>query len=101
MWQLHIILIIFVRVYHFNWAFLYQWYWMYTLPQKKRNFNFQIFHGDPGPGSVTPGHVHQWKCSGEQQAKCTNGIWPKVHLPALLPKRKATSEKLRFFWGRV
>ncbi len=41
---------------------------IYTLPQKKRNFNFQIFHGDPGP---------------------------------LLPKRKATSEKLRFFWGRV
>ena len=22
----------------------------YTLPQKKRNFNFQIFHDDPGPG---------------------------------------------------
>ena len=31
----------------------------YTLPQKKRNFNFQIFNGDPGPGSVTPGHVLQ------------------------------------------
>ncbi len=29
---------------------------IYTLPQKKRNFNFQIFYGDPGPGSVTPGH---------------------------------------------
>ncbi len=25
---------------------------MYTLPQKKRNLNFRIFHGDPGPGSV-------------------------------------------------
>ncbi len=25
----------------------------YTLPQKKRNFNFQIFYGDPGPGSMT------------------------------------------------
>ncbi len=60
----------------------------YTLPQKKRNFNFQIFHDDPGPGSETPGHVHQ-------------GIWLKVHWPTLLPKRKATSEKLRFFWGRV
>ena len=30
---------------------------MYTLPQKKRNFNFRIFYGDPGPGPVTPGHV--------------------------------------------
>ncbi len=40
-----------------------------TLPQKKRNFNFQIFHGDPGPGSVTPGHVHQGNCSWEQEAK--------------------------------
>ncbi len=29
----------------------------YTLPQNKRNFNFQIYYGDPGPGSVTPGHV--------------------------------------------
>ena len=34
---------------------------MYTLPQKKRNFNFKIFHGDPGPGSVTPGHVQPGK----------------------------------------
>ncbi len=34
-----------------------------TLPQKKSNFNFQIFYVDPGPGSVTPGHVHQGKCS--------------------------------------
>ncbi len=33
----------------------------YTLPQKKRKFNFQIFRGDPGPGSVNPGHVHQGK----------------------------------------
>ena len=42
---------------------------MYTLPQKKRNFNFQIFHGNPGPGSMTLGYVHQGKCSWEQHAK--------------------------------
>ncbi len=42
---------------------------MYTLPKKKRNFNFQIFHGDPGTGSATLGHAHQGKCSLEQQAK--------------------------------
>ena len=35
------------------------------------------------------------------QEQCTNEIWPKVHWSTLLPKRKATSEKLRFFWGRV
>ncbi len=37
------------------------------------------------------------------QVMCTKGneIWSKVHWPTLLPKRKATSEKLRFFWGRV
>ncbi len=35
------------------------------------------------------------------QEQCTNEIWPKVHWPTLLPKRMATSEKLRFFWGRV
>ncbi len=38
----------------------------HTFPQKKRNFNFRILYGDPGPGSVTPDHVHQgknwWKC---------------------------------------
>ena len=27
----------------------------YTLPQKKHHFNFQMFYGDPGPGSVTQG----------------------------------------------
>ncbi len=65
----------------------------YTLPQKKHNFNFQIFYDDTrvtrpgffyddtGPGSVTPGHVNQGK----------------FHWPTLLPERKATSEKLRFF----
>ncbi len=31
----------------------------YILPQKKCNFNFHIFYGDPGPGSVTLGHVHE------------------------------------------
>ncbi len=35
------------------------------------------------------------------QEHCRNDIWPKVHRPTLIPKRKATSEKLRFFWGRV
>ena len=35
------------------------------------------------------------------QGHCRNDIWPKVHRPTLKPKRKATSEKLRFFWGRV
>ena len=30
----------------------------YTLPKKKHNFNFQIFYGDHGSGSVTPGQVH-------------------------------------------
>ncbi len=30
---------------------------IYTLPQKKRKFNQWIFPGDPGSGSVTPGHV--------------------------------------------
>ncbi len=49
---------------------------MYTLPQKKRNFNFQIFHGDPGRGSVTTGHGFLANCYQEQ---CTNEIWPKVH----------------------
>ena len=29
----------------------------------KRNFNFKIFSGDPVPGSVAPGHVHQVKYS--------------------------------------
>ncbi len=89
---------------------------IYTLLQKKRNFNFQIFYGDPGPGSVTPGHVHQGMSSdcartvrnfgmgfltNWYQEQCKNEIWPKIHWPTLLPKRKATSEKLRFFWGRV
>ncbi len=41
----------------------------YTLPKKKHNFNFQIFYDDPGPESATLGHVHQGKCSREQQAK--------------------------------
>ena len=35
------------------------------------------------------------------QEYCRNDIWPKVQQPTLLPKRKATSEKLRFCWGRV
>ncbi len=51
----------------------------YTLPQKKPNFNFWIFLGDPGQGSETP--VMYWS--------------------TLLPKRKATSEKLCSFRGRV
>ena len=58
---------------------------VYTLPRKKRKFNFLIFYGDPGPGSVTP----------VMSAK------GNAHRPTLLPKRKATSEKLHFFWGRV
>ncbi len=29
---------------------------LYTLPQKKRNFSESIFPGNPGPGSVTQGH---------------------------------------------
>ena len=37
----------------------------YTLPKKKRNFNFKIFYGHPWPGSVTPDHVHKGKCSWE------------------------------------
>ncbi len=36
-------------------------FFIHTLPQMKRKFNFQIFHNEPGPGSVTPGHVHQGK----------------------------------------
>ena len=36
---------------------------MYTLPNKKRNFNFQIFYGDPGPRSLTQGYVHMAKSS--------------------------------------
>ena len=45
--------------------FLPSWrHFMSTLfPKKKHNFNFQIFYGDPGWGSVTQGHVHQGKCS--------------------------------------
>ncbi len=35
------------------------------------------------------------------QEHCRSGIWPKVHRPTLLPKRKATSENLHFFWGKV
>ena len=46
----------------------------------------------------TKGNAPWSNCYQEQ---CTNEIWPKVHWPTLLPKRKATSEKLRFFWGRV
>ena len=38
--------------------------YMYTLPQKKHNFSFQNVPGDPGPASVTPGHVHQGKMKG-------------------------------------
>ncbi len=30
---------------------------MYILPQNKCNFNFQNIYGDPGRGSMTPGHV--------------------------------------------
>ncbi len=51
-------------------------YLVYTLPQKKRNFNFQIFYGDPGQGSVTPGHVHQGKS--------------QIFRHTLFPKRKVT-----------
>ena len=85
------------------WSMLRQIVWCYstityTLPQKKRNFNFPIFRGDPGPGSVTPGHMHQGKfgmgfLTNGYQEQCTNENWPKVHWPTLLPKRKATSEK--------
>ena len=66
---------------------------VYTLPQKKHNFNFQVFYhvyGDAGPGSVTPVHVHQGKYSWEH---CRSGIWPKVHQTTLFTKRKATSQK--------
>ncbi len=28
----------------------------YTLPEKRCNFKLQLFYGDPGQGSVTPGH---------------------------------------------
>ena len=30
-----------------------------------------------------------------------NVVWPAIYWTTLHPKRKATSEKLRFFWGRV
>ncbi len=34
-------------------------------------------------------------------AHCRNDIWPKVYCPTLFHRRKANSEKLHFFWGRV
>ena len=45
---------------------------LYTLPQKKRNFNFQIFYGAPEPGSVTPGVI----CTKDHV--CRTGFRQKV-----------------------
>ncbi len=52
----------------------------------------------------------KWNAPGEEfwngvfgkfLQNCRNDVWPKVHWPTLFPKRKANSENLRFFWGRV
>ena len=53
--------------------------YMYTLPQKKHNFNFRIF-------LVT----------------LDQGQWPRVLFgPNFTDLHSSTKEKLRFFWGRV
>ncbi len=78
----------------------------YTLPQKKRNFNFRNLNVDPRPGSVTLGHVHQARemlqgmglLTNWYQEHCKNNIWSKFHWPTLLRKRKATSEKGRVYF---
>ena len=61
--------------------------WLYTLPQKKRNFNFQIVHGDPGPGSVTPGHAHQGNLA-QRSLTCTP------------PQNKGNFRKVAFVLGK-
>ena len=71
-----------------NIAFRY-WVVFYTLPQKKRNFNFQIFYGDPGPGSVTPGHVHQGKWNLAQSS-----------LTYTPPQKKGNFRKVAFLLGK-
>ena len=52
---------------------------LYTLPQKKRNFNFKIIYGDPGPGAVTQVMFTKGNAPGSYQEHCRNDIWPKVH----------------------
>ena len=39
--------------------------------------SFSEFYSDHEPGSVTPGHVHQGKCSWEYQEHCKNDICHK------------------------
>ncbi len=47
---------------------------------------------------IAPGRNFKWGSLAHcHQEHCRNEIWPKVHWHKLLPKRKATSEKLRFF----
>ncbi len=59
-----------------KWAYLLH----YTLPQNKRNFNFRIFYGDPGSGSVTLGYVNQGKCSWKWKC-CITPDFPTYTLP--------------------
>ncbi len=42
-----------------------------------------------------------WSSVNCYQEHFTNDIWSKIKWCTLFPKRKETSEKLCFFWGRV
>ncbi len=66
--------------------------YVYTLQQK---IFFQIFHGDPGSGSVTPGHVHQGICPWEEQAN-----FAQSSLTYTPPKKKSNFRKVAFLLGK-
>ncbi len=65
--------------------------------QKKQNFNAIIFPDSHGFLTLTQGH----KGSLANCYHSTKDTWPSVYWCTPIPKRKATSQKLHFFWGRV
>ncbi len=74
----------------------------YTLPQKKRNFNFRIFYDDAGPGSVTP--VMSSKGNGVFD-KLVPGALQKWHLVQISltytpPQKKDNFRKVVFLLGK-
>ncbi len=80
------------------------WY-LYTLLQKKRNFNLSIFPGAPGSLTLAwdrENFVFEMQLLAVcYQGHCRNDVWPEVHWHTIFPKRNAIFKNLRFFWKRV
>ncbi len=77
----------------------------YTLPQKKLNFNFWIFYGDPGPGSVTLGLVHRGEFWNGVFDKLVPGASQELHLVHISltytpPQKKGNFRKVAFLLGK-